>query len=286
MKCPSCSTELADSAKFCPECGEKIVRRTVCPDCGTEVAPGAKFCAECGHKFAVSAPAPARGPDAVQAAVERAFKRFHDIDGNCRNIPASDAKLVKVAADGGDPRAVFLLGQILCDGGGGFAKDPAASSGLFRRAAELGDPWGMLTYGTVLAGLVNPGCAETDGQAALTWIQKGSLAVAATADALSGFGAMLSVAVSMAMESEDGSPDLSAAVAIAGQIAEQSKSYAPEKTPAVDREVIGGACFVLSLDARNREDYDAETEWLLRGAEFGNADCQKTLDELDATEDG
>lgn len=51
MECPFCKAELPESAKFCPECGGKIVRNTTCPNCGTEAVPGAKFCMECGHKF-------------------------------------------------------------------------------------------------------------------------------------------------------------------------------------------------------------------------------------------
>lgn len=51
MKCTSCSAEVPASAKFCPECGAKIVRKSFCPECGAEAAPGAKFCAECGTKL-------------------------------------------------------------------------------------------------------------------------------------------------------------------------------------------------------------------------------------------
>ena len=51
MKCTSCSTELSDSAKFCPECGAKIIRKVLCPKCGTEAAPGDKFCSECGYRL-------------------------------------------------------------------------------------------------------------------------------------------------------------------------------------------------------------------------------------------
>lgn len=54
MKCTSCSAEVPASAKFCPECGAKIVRKSFCPECGAEAAPGAKFCAECGTKLAAS----------------------------------------------------------------------------------------------------------------------------------------------------------------------------------------------------------------------------------------
>jgi len=52
MKCTSCSAEVPASAKFCPECGAKIVRKSFCPECGAEASPGAKFCAECGTKLA------------------------------------------------------------------------------------------------------------------------------------------------------------------------------------------------------------------------------------------
>lgn len=49
IKCPGCGVEIPAKAKFCPECGKKIV--TKCPKCNTEVKPGAKFCPECGEKL-------------------------------------------------------------------------------------------------------------------------------------------------------------------------------------------------------------------------------------------
>ena len=54
LVCAKCGIALADGAKFCPECGEKVQRTSslapgfvVCPSCGKEV-PMAKFCLECG----------------------------------------------------------------------------------------------------------------------------------------------------------------------------------------------------------------------------------------------
>lgn len=38
MNCQQCSSEIPDTAKFCPECGAKIVRKAVCPECGTDEA--------------------------------------------------------------------------------------------------------------------------------------------------------------------------------------------------------------------------------------------------------
>lgn len=55
-KCSKCGAPLGVGAKFCSECGEKIVPSasdsgTVCPKCGKAVTVGAKFCAECGEKL-------------------------------------------------------------------------------------------------------------------------------------------------------------------------------------------------------------------------------------------
>ncbi len=46
--CPECGNTVA-KGKFCPECGHKLV--TVCPKCGKDVVAGAKFCLECGEKL-------------------------------------------------------------------------------------------------------------------------------------------------------------------------------------------------------------------------------------------
>ena len=48
QKCRNCGATLTIGAKFCPECGAKVV--SVCPKCGTPTN-GAKFCPECGEKL-------------------------------------------------------------------------------------------------------------------------------------------------------------------------------------------------------------------------------------------
>jgi len=45
MRCPNCQTLNPANAKFCLECGNRLV---VCPTCGTVNLPIAKFCIECG----------------------------------------------------------------------------------------------------------------------------------------------------------------------------------------------------------------------------------------------
>lgn len=56
-KCENCGANLLANAKFCLECGEKVVPSgtVVCPECGNTVAKG-KFCPECGHKFVTACP--------------------------------------------------------------------------------------------------------------------------------------------------------------------------------------------------------------------------------------
>lgn len=49
FNCPKCGASIAKTAKFCPECGCKIV--TFCPNCGKQVMPNQKFCPDCGQKL-------------------------------------------------------------------------------------------------------------------------------------------------------------------------------------------------------------------------------------------
>ena len=49
--CPKCGASVAQNAKFCPECGEKMGaaqnNEVICPSCGQKTQKG-KFCQECG----------------------------------------------------------------------------------------------------------------------------------------------------------------------------------------------------------------------------------------------
>jgi class 3 adenylate cyclase len=55
MQCPACRQENPAQAKFCLECGTRLV--VGCPSCGTELPGSAKFCLECGQRVAASAAA-------------------------------------------------------------------------------------------------------------------------------------------------------------------------------------------------------------------------------------
>lgn len=49
--CPKCGAENPRSAKFCCECGTKLVVAGKCPKCGAAVDGKSKFCPECGEKL-------------------------------------------------------------------------------------------------------------------------------------------------------------------------------------------------------------------------------------------
>ncbi|MBO5926169.1 MAG: zinc ribbon domain-containing protein, partial [Clostridia bacterium] len=49
--CSACGASVSPSAKFCPECGQKLNAKSFCSECGEEVSPSAKFCPSCGKKL-------------------------------------------------------------------------------------------------------------------------------------------------------------------------------------------------------------------------------------------
>lgn len=56
MDCSTCGAANPAQAKFCHNCGAKLL--SLCPNCGAEQPASAKFCNNCGHKLAEVAPPP------------------------------------------------------------------------------------------------------------------------------------------------------------------------------------------------------------------------------------
>jgi len=47
MKCPKCSADNPDKAKFCNQCGDELT--IICSKCNSTSPPESRFCNECGH---------------------------------------------------------------------------------------------------------------------------------------------------------------------------------------------------------------------------------------------
>ena len=99
MACQGCGTEVAASAKFCPECGQ--VQQTACTGCGSPLAGNAKFCPECGNPTGVSAsptapPAVTAQPPAAPVAERRVCSvLFCDLVGFTPMSEARDPEEVR-----------------------------------------------------------------------------------------------------------------------------------------------------------------------------------------------
>jgi predicted ATPase/class 3 adenylate cyclase len=80
MRCPNCLTENPPNAKFCLECGNRLV---VCPHCGTINLPMAKFCIECGTPL-LATPTTANENTSFQPVITGKAQYPADLDGGSR----------------------------------------------------------------------------------------------------------------------------------------------------------------------------------------------------------
>ena len=53
VKCPKCQMTIVSGAKFCSNCGEKLIHEATktCPHCKNTIPLEVKFCPECGKKL-------------------------------------------------------------------------------------------------------------------------------------------------------------------------------------------------------------------------------------------
>lgn len=69
MECPSCRHESLPSAKFCPQCGDRLT--VACASCGAELRQSALFCLECGETAAGAWPGAAAPVATVRGYTSR-----------------------------------------------------------------------------------------------------------------------------------------------------------------------------------------------------------------------
>lgn len=51
VSCSQCNSILQASAKFCPECGMKVLPKGICAACSSKLPKNAKFCPQCGSSI-------------------------------------------------------------------------------------------------------------------------------------------------------------------------------------------------------------------------------------------
>src|SRR5947209_5592516 len=92
MRCPNCQTVNPPNAKFCLECGNRLV---VCPNCGTVNLPNAKFCIECGTALTSTSTLGSENPlPAQQPAKSERAPSLSELDGSKSRLAAPEERRV------------------------------------------------------------------------------------------------------------------------------------------------------------------------------------------------
>jgi class 3 adenylate cyclase/predicted ATPase len=92
MRCLKCSTENAESAKFCAECGARL--DAPCPSCGAQNPPDAKFCTQCGTPLGVAFDRPAPHARATEPAARAAPSLIERPATDAAALPEGERKTV------------------------------------------------------------------------------------------------------------------------------------------------------------------------------------------------
>jgi class 3 adenylate cyclase len=113
MQCLQCQQDNPPQAKFCLECGTRLV--LTCARCGTELPAGAKFCLECGQPVEARAAAPSRfiAPETYtpQYLVEKILTARSDLEGERKQVTVlfADIKGSTELIEGLDPEEARKL---------------------------------------------------------------------------------------------------------------------------------------------------------------------------------
>src|SRR3989454_9634164 len=92
MRCPNCQTVNPPNAKFCLECGNRLV---VCPNCGTLNLPTAKFCIECGTPLTTTSTHKGENASpAVQAVRSERTPSSSDLGGSKSRLTAPEERRI------------------------------------------------------------------------------------------------------------------------------------------------------------------------------------------------
>jgi class 3 adenylate cyclase/tetratricopeptide (TPR) repeat protein len=113
MQCPQCQQDNPPQAKFCLECGTRLV--LTCARCGTELPAGAKFCLECGQPVEARSAAPSRfiAPETYipKHLAEKILTARSDLEGERKQVTVlfADIKGSTELIEGLDPEKARKL---------------------------------------------------------------------------------------------------------------------------------------------------------------------------------
>src|SRR5262245_49350819 len=118
MQCPQCQQQNPPQAKFCLECGVRLV--LLCAQCGTALPAGAKFCLECGQPVDAPPTTPSRfmAPDAYTPThlAEKILTSRSALEGERKQVTVLFADLkgsMELLADRDPEEARRLLDPVL-----------------------------------------------------------------------------------------------------------------------------------------------------------------------------
>jgi class 3 adenylate cyclase/tetratricopeptide (TPR) repeat protein len=119
MQCPACRHENPAQAKFCLECGARLV--VSCSNCRTELPPSAKFCLECGERVTPSGAvmvSPSASPEAYtpKYLAERILTAKAGLEGERKQVTVLFADLkgsMELLADRDPEEARKILDPVL-----------------------------------------------------------------------------------------------------------------------------------------------------------------------------
>jgi class 3 adenylate cyclase/tetratricopeptide (TPR) repeat protein len=113
MQCPQCQQDNPPRAKFCLECGNRLV--LTCAQCGTELPPSAKFCLECGQPVGSQSAMPSHfvAPTAYtpKYLAEKILTARSDLEGERKQVTVlfADIKGSTELIEGLDPEEARRL---------------------------------------------------------------------------------------------------------------------------------------------------------------------------------
>src|SRR3989442_6062290 len=119
MQCRACGRENLPQARFCLECGARLV--VSCSNCRAELPPSAKFCLECGERVTPSGAAmvsPSASPEAYtpKHLAERILTAKAALEGERKQVTVLFADLkgsMELVADRDPEKARKILDPVL-----------------------------------------------------------------------------------------------------------------------------------------------------------------------------